>query len=77
MKQEKEKTQKEGQGEEPSKSAKMVWLLLLVVVLAIFGGIVLFTGFLGNQFGKTAENITLSIIAVILAALLYWSKKKE
>lgn len=47
----------------------------IAIVLAIFAGIVLFTGILGNFFGRKAENVVLIIIAVILAVMLYKSKR--
>lgn len=50
-------------------------LAILLAVLLIFGGIVLFTGFLGTFFSKTVENVVLVIIAAILAVLLYKSKR--
>lgn len=72
--------QKEELNEEQKKDLKksrLVWFLLLVIVLAVFCVIVLFTDFLGNQFGKTAENMVLTVIAVILAVLLYISHKQK
>lgn len=52
-------------------------LTILLLVLAIFGGIMFFTGMIGEFFGKTTENIVLCIIAVILAVMLYADKKKK
>lgn len=62
---------------ENPKKGRLVWILLLAIVLAVFGAIVLFTDFLGNQFGETAENIVLTVIAVILAILLYLTHKQK
>lgn len=50
-------------------------LVIMLTVLLLFGGIILFTGVLGDYFGKTTENIALCIIAGILAVLLYKSKR--
>ncbi len=62
---------------ESGKQGKLLWFLLLAIVLAVFGGIVLFTGFLGKQFGETAENAALIVIALILAVLLYITHKQK
>lgn len=62
---------------ESGKQAKLLWILLLAIVLAVFGAIVLFTGFLGKQFGETAENAALIVIALILAVLLYITHKQK
>lgn len=59
------------------KNGRLVWILLMVIILAVFGAIVLFTDFLGNQFGETAENIVLAVIAAILAILLYATHKQK
>lgn len=51
-------------------------ITILILVLCIFGAIVLFTGFLGTFFSKTAEMIGLIIIAAVLLILLIKSKQK-
>ncbi|MBR3786251.1 MAG: hypothetical protein IKJ77_07585 [Firmicutes bacterium] len=51
------------------------YLILFAAVILIFAGIVLFTGFLGNQFGKTVELIVLGIVAVVLLVLYIKSKR--
>jgi hypothetical protein len=48
---------------------------MFITVIAIFAGIVLFTGFLGNQFGDTVENIVLVILAIVLFILYMKSKR--
>lgn len=77
MDQDKEKEMNRDHEKEVRKQGKLLWILLLAIVLAVFGGIVLFTGFLGNQFGETAENAALAVIALILAALLYITHKQK
>ena len=62
---------------ETGKQGKLLWILLLAIVLAVFAGIVLFTGFLGKQFGETAENAALTVIALVLALLLYITHKQK
>ena len=61
--------------EEERHGARHARIDILIIVLAIFAAIVLFSGILGNFFGKKAENIVLIIIAVILAVMLYKSKR--
>ena len=51
------------------------YIILLIAVIVIFAGIVLFTGFLGNQFGKTVELVVLGIVAVVLLVLYIKSKR--
>ena len=51
------------------------YIILFIAVIAIFAGIVLFTGFLGNQFGNTVENIVLVILAIALFILYIKSKR--
>lgn len=51
------------------------YLILFAAVILLFAGIVLFTGFLGNQFGKTTELIVLGVVAVILLILYIQSKR--
>lgn len=53
------------------------YLILFVCVILIFAAIVLFTGFLGNQFGKTVELIVLGIVAVVLLVLYIQSKRSS
>lgn len=50
-------------------------LLIFITVILIFAVIVLITGFLGNQFGKPAELIGLSIVALILLVLYVKTKR--
>ncbi len=61
--------------EDERHGARHASIAIILIVLAIFAAIVLFTGILGNFFGKKAENIVLIIIAVILAVMLYKSKR--
>ena len=51
------------------------YLILFALVILVFAGIVLFTGFLGNQYGKTVELIVLGVVAVILLILYIKSKR--
>ncbi len=51
------------------------YLIIFVLVIALFAAIVLFTGFLGNHFGKTAETGALVVIAGVLIAMLIQSKR--
>ena len=51
------------------------YLILFVAVILVFAGIVLFTGFMGNHFGKTVELTSLGIIAVVLLILYIKSKR--
>lgn len=51
------------------------YIILLIAVIIIFAGIVLFTGFLGNQFGKTVELIVLIALAIVLLFLYIKSKR--
>lgn len=51
------------------------YLILFAAVILIFAVIVLFTGFLGNQFGKTVELVVLGIVAVVL--LVFYIKSKR
>ena len=51
------------------------YLILFISVIVLFAVIVLFTGFLGNQFGKTVELIVLGVLAVIL--LVFYIKSKR
>ena len=51
------------------------YLILFAAVILIFAVIVLFTGFLGNQFGKTVELIVLGLVAVILLVLYIKTKR--
>lgn len=48
---------------------------ILLVIFLIFAAVVLFTGILGNIFGKATENIALGAVAVFLILLLYKSRK--
>ncbi|MGN0659443.1 MAG: hypothetical protein ACI4LA_07545 [Emergencia sp.] len=50
-------------------------VIIVLAVMAVFLVIVSFTGFLGNQFGKTAENAVLILIALILGVMFIRSKK--
>ena len=51
------------------------YIVLFAVVILVFAAIVLFTGFLGNQFGKAVELIVLGIVAVALLILYIKSKR--
>ena len=51
------------------------YLILFAAIILFFAVIVLFTGFLGNQFGKTIELIVLGIVALILLVLYIKSKR--
>lgn len=51
------------------------YLILFIAVIVIFAGIVLFTGFLGNQFGKTVEMIILAVLAIVLLILYIQTKR--
>lgn len=74
-------TEERNEGTEPINEeqkrglARKASIGILLVVFFLFAGVVLFTGFLGNLFGKTAENIALGIVAVFLILLLYKSRK--
>ena len=68
----KKEDEKEKNAEERGQTA--VHAVLIVILLCVFGIIVLFTGFLGNLFGKAVENIVLIVIAAILALLLLRKK---
>ena len=51
------------------------YIILFIAVIVVFAAIVLFTGFLGNQFGKTVENVVLAALAVVLFILYMKSKR--
>lgn len=51
------------------------YLILFATVILIFAVIVLFTGFVGNQFGKTVELIVLVIVALVLLVLYIKTKR--
>lgn len=59
--------QAEEKREEQNRPERAVSILLIVILLCVFGVIVLFTGILGNLFGKAVENIVLIVIAAVLA----------
>lgn len=74
-KEEEKKEEKLLNDEEERHAVRHASVAIIIVVLAIFAGIVWFTGILGNFFGRSAENIVLIVIAVILAVMLYKSKR--
>lgn len=51
------------------------YLILFAAIILTFAAIVLFTGFLGNQFGKTVELVVLGIVALVLLVLYIKSKR--
>ena len=51
------------------------FLIIFIMVILVFAGIVLFTSFLGMQFGKAAEMTGLTLAAVILLVLYIKSKR--
>ena len=53
-----------------------VALFVVVITMVIFTVIILFTSFLGDHFGKSAEMTVLVIVALVLAYLLYKSKRR-
>lgn len=63
--------------EESKKNRFKVNLAILLVVIVMFGGIMLLTGFVGELFGKTTENIVLGAVACILAVMLWQTNKKK
>ena len=51
------------------------YFILFFIVIFAFAGIVLFTGFLGNQFGDAVENTVLVVLALALIRLYIKSKR--
>ncbi len=52
-----------------------IGLAVFLAVIFIFAGIILVTGVLGSVLGRTAENIALGAVAIILVILLIKSKR--
>ena len=52
-------------------------IALVVIVLLAFGIIVSLTGLLGKFIGKTGEQISLGLIAMILLGFLLYDKNRK
>lgn len=63
--------------QDENKKIKKAALIVMGTVLVIFAGIMLFTDIIYNYLGKSAENITLGVIAAVLIFMLYKSNKKK